>query len=566
MTVSEAIKIPTPEEELWGFINEAAAKDWGPKQWDYLCTQYSSAQVFAAAVKGVLDTGINKMWNDPRPLDDELLPVPVFEERFLPIGIRPYVVNIAKRNSVKLDFPAPCALTTIAGVLGRRVMIFPKKKNKRWVETIALSGITVALSGTLKTPTFKELTSIVYVLNREAREQHDRAMAQYQSDCEAWEARKKASKGAAFEEPRPKEPPPCRCFVINDATPEACHQTMSENPEGILLDRDEGGGWISQMHQQGREADLNLWLKAQNGNDFYELQRILRGKVNAIMCASVFCGFQPTLFRKFLTDTELESVSSGLVPRFAFLIWPDEEQRFEADVEVDEAGEGRYRAMIRSFATLRAECIYMHFTAEAQDIFDAWIVKLNKKTWEENKKGNKEMYSHFSKYRGWLPKIAGEFQLIDLATLGAPGETQYLPGIDLERTEVAQGPLWGTPEKHQTVYIDREHLEMAIDLMDNYLELHARRCYGCNRTFVQSAEAVLGKHLKDGDLSSSFTAREVFRKGWIGLKSLDLLEAALANLRDKGWVRSYLDKVNGQFVMRWDINPKVLAVQIGKAA
>ena len=48
--------------------------------------------------------------------------------------------------------------------------------------------------------------------------------------------------------------PKSRCsrrLIVNDATFEALHQTMSENPAGILVIRDELTGWWSTLGPRG---------------------------------------------------------------------------------------------------------------------------------------------------------------------------------------------------------------------------------------------------------------------------------------------------------------------------
>ena len=59
--------------------------------------------------------------------------------------------------------------------------------------------------------------------------------------------------------------------------------------------------------------------------------------------------------------------------------------------------------------------IFVHFSAEAQPIFNDWLAKLNQKIKTEENPGKR---SHLAKYKGALPKIAGLLQIVDLISVG----------------------------------------------------------------------------------------------------------------------------------------------------
>src|SRR5690242_13616042 len=97
------------------------------------------------------------------------------------------------------------------------------------------------------------------------------------TSTEAWEIRKAAwkelSKQCLKKNQNPPDRPECepaqptlRRLLVNDATFEALHQTMSENPTGILVIRDELTGWWSQLDRSGREGERAFCLQAWNGD------------------------------------------------------------------------------------------------------------------------------------------------------------------------------------------------------------------------------------------------------------------------------------------------------------
>ncbi|MEI6641925.1 MAG: bifunctional DNA primase/polymerase, partial [Novosphingobium sp.] len=73
-------------------------------------------------------------WPDPLPFPDKLLPVPPFRPEMLPTDLRDWVVDIAERMNVPLDFVGIPAMVALGGVIGRRAGIKPQA-NTDWMET-----------------------------------------------------------------------------------------------------------------------------------------------------------------------------------------------------------------------------------------------------------------------------------------------------------------------------------------------------------------------------------------------------------------------------------------------
>ena len=529
----------------------------------------SQSTVVQASTEQKKDTKFNftDEWGTPQPVEDELLPVMTFDENFLPAAIRPWVRDVAERMSLPLDFTGPCALVTIAGVIGRRAFVYPKAFDKTWKEAIALSGLIIAPSGSKKTPCWKTFVNPVFEVDINWREKHSEETEKYRAEQERWEKSKKKSNDELYAEehpepqppnealtsdPRwqkyerdlekwkkdketyvrpqpPSEPPTARRCILGDSTPEAMHQIMEDNPEGLLYYRDEMSSWVMEMEKKGYEVQRGLFLAAMNGNDMYPVDRIGRGHVFATMSASLFGGFQPEMFKEFLSNSR--NVSSGMIPRFAFLIWPDKQKRTLVDRATNEEADQKFRKILRTLADLNAESINLHFDDAAQLAYNEWSELLEDKISKEKNPGKA---SHLSKYSGALPKIAGLLQLVDLVVSGK------------------------TPELSGSHRIDLAHFKMAASLMV-YLEGHMTRAYSCTRTPLRAAEFSLVEHLKVGDLKDGFYLRDVQRKQWTGLKEKGVIELALEVLEEKGWVRAraVASKSGGWPTKRWDINPQI---------
>ena len=93
----------------------------------------------------------------------------------------------------------------------------------------------------------------------------------------------------------------------------------------------------------------------------------------------------------------------------------------------------------------------------------------------------------------------------------------------------------------------------------DYLEAHARRIYhGLIQRDVSTAHR-LGKKIAAGKLTSRFTARDVYRKGWTGLSDAEVIEAGAAILNELGWIKTTrIAAANGgPRTLEYQISPKI---------
>jgi len=480
-------------------------------------------------------------WGEPEAFDGSLLPVKNFELDFLPTCMQGWAKDVAYRTSVPLGFVGICALVCLAGVVNRRAFVYPKQNDKEWKEALSVSGAVVAPSGKLKTPTWKAFTNTLIEQEYDWRAAYSKVAEAYDLAHEQWERvhkenekiaeeikRGKKGRELAVETDEPVEPVPCRRLIVNDATPEMLHSVMSYTPEGVLVYRDELSSWVAELDKEGREVSRGLYLAAMNGNDHYTMDRIGRGSVTAIMSASLFGGFQPDLLVDFLNNAR--NVADGTIPRFGLLVWPDDNPISSiVDQGADEGAKHRFKSVSRRLAELPAETIRMHFDAQAQPIFIAWLGELDKKIDGETHNGKR---SHLSKYKGLLPKLAGLLQIADTMWLLGKLEGNHL--------------------------IDLKHLSRAIRLVA-YLESHMHRVYGCIKSLGQKAEEGLARHLKAGDLEDGFTIREIInRKHWEFLTDSQVVDSALETMEEMNWVRELpAEKRRGKPTRRWEINPAI---------
>jgi putative DNA primase/helicase len=329
---------------------------------------------------------------------------------------------------------------------------------------------------------------------------------------------------------------------VNDATFEALHQTMSENPAGILVIRDELTGWWSQLDRAGREGERSFCLQAWNGDTGHTIDRIGRGTIHVpACCMSMLGGIQPGRLRSYLADALKDGPSNdGLIQRFQLMVWPDTDAEWNyIDRAPDKASEEQASRIFRKLVELDPDApLLFRFAPDAQELFIAWLAEL-----EARIRGDElhpAVVSHLSKYRKLMPALALLFELADRAA------------ADFQDLDAEPG--------NRYLCVSLEHTRQAAAWCD-YLQTHAHRIYSCVTTPQMRAAQVLAEKIKKQKLGTcSFTCREVYLKGWSGLDNPELVRTAVQVLRDAGWVRDLPGEsgpTGGRPSDRYEMNPKV---------
>src|SRR5687768_2379683 len=183
---------------------------------------------------------------EPLPLDAELPRVLAITEELLPVSLRPLTRDVADRMQTPADLPAVVAVLCLAGAVNRRALIQPKANDTGWVVVPNLWGGIIAPPGFMKSPVISATTRPLLEIEAEWRRDHGDVLKEYARRKEEYDLRRSAwkdqykaasKKGIAtspWSEEEPDEPD-LRRLIVNDATFEALHQTMSKNPAGILL-------------------------------------------------------------------------------------------------------------------------------------------------------------------------------------------------------------------------------------------------------------------------------------------------------------------------------------------
>ena len=245
-------------------------------------------------------------------------------------------------------------------------------------------------------------------------------------------------------------------------------------------------------------------------------------------------GTQPTKLAQAVRDAVKNGVGAdGWIQRYLMAVYPDSDKPYvhvdrKPNLEAQERLFNRTRELfdldpvaIGAKQYLGSSMYCLKLTNEAQDGFDSWIVAL------ENllRSGNLHpaIESHFSKYRGLVPKLSLIFQLV----------------------EDGAGP------------ITLEALYLAIK-WQVFLQAHARRIYAGVLKGADLATKNLADRIKAGRVPDGFKARDIRLKGWAGLTDKEDVDAALEGLTEAGWIRPERVAGNGRPTHVFWINPKII--------
>jgi len=271
----------------------------------------------------------NAPWPSPRPIASSLPSVEPFRPEMLPSALRDYVVDVSERQQSPPDFTAVTALCALASVAGNRVRVRPKRFDD-WVVVPNLWGAIIGRPSAMKSPAMKAALAPIYAIEKEMRTEWERVCAEARLDISMAsidaknarsEAEKAAKKGDRETAKRLVEEmnqntariaeggPPCPRLVVNSTTVEKLGEMLKENPNGLLLVRDELAGLLSRMGREEYQEERSFYLTAFNGDESFVYDRISRGTVRIENCTLSFIGgVQPSriapIVRSALTGGE----------------------------------------------------------------------------------------------------------------------------------------------------------------------------------------------------------------------------------------------------------------------
>lgn len=486
----------------------------------------------------------------PRPLPEELPPVIPFSESLLPQALAPWVTDTWERMQCPPDYPAVAAMVALAGVVGRQIAVGPQAETD-WLVIPNLWGLLVGRPGLLKSPAMEAMLTPLKRLAQEAAEgfvatqaEHEAALLAHKLRREALEksARQKLAKdpkadlGTDLLLP-PLEPPHLKRYISSDSSVEALGELLRQNPDGLLVHRDEIMSLLKWLDREDNAAARGFYLTAWNGDSGYTFDRIGRGLNLHIpaLCLSLLGSTQPGRLAGYVrTALQGGAGDDGLLQRFGLLVWPDVSANWqEIDRPSHELARQQARQIFRRLSRLDPDAVgatlqedgppLLRFDPDALVRFRHWRGQLEQRL--RSGELHPAMESHLAKYRKLVPALALLDHLVDNG----------------------QGP------------IGEKSLHRALGWAD-YLESHARRVYAAvTLPEVAAARAIL-QRIRKGDLTPPFSGWQVWRPGWSGLDNRPVVQDALDLLVEYGWLmaeRQSAKATGGRPSTQYHVHPAV---------
>jgi putative DNA primase/helicase len=479
--------------------------------------------------------------------------VPALDPLLLPAALRPWLADIAERVQCPLEFPACGAMVALAAVVGRQVGIRPRLRDD-WTVIPNLWGAVVGRPGLLKSPALAEALKPLHQLDAIAREKHERDTAKraarellaeverkatVKSLQEALKSgtRERAGELAAAAVAELDPAPARKRYVVNDTTVEKLGELLADNQRGVLVFRDELVGWLSGLDREGREGTRSFYLEAWNGGGRFTYDRIGRGTVEIeAACVSLLGGIQPGPLAAYLRDAvDGGAGDDGLLQRLQMVVWPDAPADFR-DVDRWPDSDARQAAIdvFRGLDAIDTAAIgaeperdgipFLRFDEAAYEAFTDWRGGLERRL--RSGAENPAFEAVIAKHRSLVPSLALLIHLADSAKGGPVGEAPTLAAI-----------AWSA-----------------------FLEAHARRLYSPALDPALHAARELDRRLRAGEVTATFAARDIYRRGWRLLDKRGT-EDALDYLADLGRLRAEEvppDSTGGRPAVRWHVHPALL--------
>ncbi len=493
-------------------------------------------------------------WNAPKPLDLTLKKVLTVSDDLLPKVLINWLRPASKVIGCPFDFLVLSAIVMIGSIIGSKLRVKPLV-NSDWFVVPNLYGGCVGLPSSKKTPALDETRKPILALQAEARKVYVEQKQVFDVDAEFYQkditALKKKSKTAeAYRNGLANLNKPAevslRRFEINDVTTPKLGEILSKNPNGFLQFRDELTGWMKSL-----EADYDLnarafFLELWKGAIPYSIARKGDGETEIQSgTLSIIGGIQPSKLLRYISEAYSQDNADGLPQRFLFA-YPDANKRSTNPTESE------YHAMRDGFERVNAICKTL-----ADYDFKGQVIAANGDHFHLLK-FDRAAQSIINEWRDDIEAQAESLQVEDEPF------SSYL--YKLPKSCFAVALIFHCLEHINDAYFPDEISEATALKAIAYTEVltsHAHRVFALGENQIFSlAQTLLGK-IRKGDLHQAFTAREVSRKQWSGLKTPDTIRDVLALLIDYGYLLEQSTNGGGRPRVRYFYHPSLTPKKAG---
>ncbi len=516
-------------------------------------------------------------WQDPQPIRQSLPAVKDIENDTIPAILFDFITDNANRLTVPKVYIAIPLLVGMGSVIGAKIAIKPKKFDN-WHEVANLWGGLIGEPSTKKTPSLDTALEPLRKLEQQAKAKYEQDLKDHTAQSLISKATEKSlheklkgmvtkASNAEQKEPATDEqikaiasqlaekleqtPPTLRRYIADDSTHEKLGELESQNPNGILVNRDELTGLFKYLDKPDNEQARTFYLEGFNGKGSKTFDRITRGTIFIENhCLSVLGGIQPEKIDQYLQRIS-EMGNDGLMQRFSLLVYPDRiPNSKEKDLPVNEQLAEQIQMIFDRLDRLdewelseqgistNGKRAIVSFDDNAYPVFMAWYDDLKERS---NHFEHGIIQQHLMKYPKTLLGITLVFHLVECITKNLSD--------------------WGK--------VNLPTLQQAIKFL-GMLESHMIRIYTPIIDNAQTKAGLLANRLlniikqpaRNSDLAkwleSGFTKRQLTRRDWQGLKNGDDVQTALDILTENHWLNWTSEQTTGQGgrpTERYFINP-----------
>jgi hypothetical protein len=434
-----------------------------------------------------------------------------FDVPVLPTGLLPEVIEkftFAQAGLMGCD-PAAIAmgaLTVCAAVIPDEIKLQVKRYDPKWLESTRLWTGLVGLPSTMKSPAMLRALEPLTAIDK-------RLTIRFMQEMEAYEK-------LSAEERKGREKPKHSRLILEDTTPEGAQPVLRDNPNGMLLFRDELAGWFGSMDKysghRGAASDRGFWLRAFNGGHYY-VDRISRKGNVPNLSVSMLGGIQVEPLRALVA----EGVDDGLIQRmFPIMLRP-------AVLGKDEPiPANQYDELVERLNKMPSRIV--QFDEAAQQIRQKLEQKhLDLMAYESV---NRKLAAHIGKYNGLFARLCLLWHCIE--TVDAE-EMIATHNIDADTAQRVADFLHGFLLPHAiSFYVD------VVGLADDHDRLENVAGY----ILAHKLERITNRDVARGDRSM----RKLERQD---------VESIFNRLDALGWI----SKVQGRRIsdVQWVVNPEV---------
>jgi hypothetical protein len=461
-------------------------------------------------------------WSPPDMgvLSEGRRPPPKFPlEAFCPFW-RNWLTVSAECASAPVDYVAAGLLVGAASLIGRARSARPWSG---WAEPSILWLSIIGAPSSGKTPALQGPLSILRKLEAERGQDYPELLRQFEVEKESAQASKDAWReevktAIKKKNPLPEMPetanqperPQTPRLLVNDATPEALGNILSNEPKGVLSLRDELAGWIGSFDRYSTGSGRQFWLEAYQGNPFI-IDRVKNENgpiVVPSLSVSVLGGIQPDR----LASAFLKGDDDGLVSRF-LNVWPDAipPNRPSKEANNTEAQTSLRRLMVLQMGSDEygdLHPVQVPFSDDAATILDEFRQTL--------------------------------FQRTQLASGLLAGHLGKMPGAVCRLALVLTYLDWAASNDPEPQKIHARHVALACHMIEDYFIPMAERAFGDAALPLAERDAATIARRIIGDGLTEINERDIYREwGVVGLnRNRDRVRAAMTVLEDVNWTRA----------------------------